>query len=186
MTVEEIKKNYTDPLSSEDVRIILKISKRKASWLLQNGYIKCFDSGKKTRRFTVMVNDLIDYIERVESGKLIIPSAGGLFTAKETATHLDVVAFPKNLPNDFRKWLEKEWRKEKDALIQVDIVKLTGYAEKTIRRWVARGDLTCIQVPGGYVIPKSSLIDYYCGKGYQTLEKSEKHIELLKKYYKMC
>lgn len=185
MTLDEIRKNYTDPLSSEDVRVILKISKRKASWLLQNGYIKCFDSGKKTRRFTVLLDDLIAYIEQVESGKLIIPSSGGLFTAKETSTHLDVVAFPKNPPPDFKGWLEKEWADEKDALLQVDIAELTGYAEKTIRRWVARGDLMCVKTQSGNVIPKKSVIDYYCGKGYQTLEKCPKHIDLLKKYYKI-
>jgi hypothetical protein len=185
MTIDEIRKNYTDPLSSEDVRVILKISKRKASWLLQNGYIKCFDSGKKTRRFTVMIDDLIRYIEQVESGDLIVPSSGGMFTAKETKSHLDVVSFPKNLPVDFRDWLEEEWTDEKDALMQVDIAEMTGYAEKTIRRWVARGDLMCVETQSGNVIPKKSVIDYYCGKGYQTLEKCPKHIDLLKKYFKM-
>ena len=134
MTIDEIRKKYTDTLSAEDVRVILKISKRKASWLLQNGYIKCFDSGKKTRRFTVMIDDLIKYIEQVESGELIVPSSGGVFTAKETQSHLAVVMFPKNLPSDFRGWLEKEWADEKDALIQADIVQLTGYAEHTSNR----------------------------------------------------
>ena len=39
ITVNEIKENYPESISSEQLRIILGISKRKCSWMLQNGVI---------------------------------------------------------------------------------------------------------------------------------------------------
>ena len=42
---------YPEVISKEQVYRICHISKRKATWLLENGIIPCKDSGKKTRRF---------------------------------------------------------------------------------------------------------------------------------------
>ena len=46
--IKEIKSNYPEILSLDQVRSILRISKRKAAWLLQNGHIKCHIGEKKT------------------------------------------------------------------------------------------------------------------------------------------
>ncbi|MBQ1997977.1 MAG: helix-turn-helix domain-containing protein, partial [Spirochaetales bacterium] len=54
---------YGDILSGEQVRRILHISKRKCAWLLNNGYIKCKNSRKKSRKYTVLKSDLIEFIE---------------------------------------------------------------------------------------------------------------------------
>lgn len=185
ITAAELRKQYTNPLSSEDIRVILKISKRKASWLLQNGYIKCYDSGKQTRRYSVMIDDLIEYIEKVESGELIVNIPAREFNNKEAQTHRDSTAFPKNLPADFKEWLIKEWKNLDDALSRKQVMDITGYSEKTLTRWLREGKLVSIPVQNRVVIPKSYLIDFMCGEVYNSKQKSPQHIELLKKYYKM-
>lgn len=53
---------YPDILTLSDITKILKISKRKAAWMLQNGYIKNINSGKKTRQYQVRINDLFEYM----------------------------------------------------------------------------------------------------------------------------
>ena len=50
-------------LSGEQVRRVLHIGKRKCAWILNNGFIKCQISDKKTRKYTVFKDDLIAYIE---------------------------------------------------------------------------------------------------------------------------
>ena len=52
-----------EKLSAEEICKILNISKRKCAWMLQNGMIPCKDSGKKTRRYTVLRKDLDAYIK---------------------------------------------------------------------------------------------------------------------------
>ena len=51
---------YPEVISKEQVYRICHISKRKATWLLENGIIPCKDSGKKTRRFQVRTIDVIN------------------------------------------------------------------------------------------------------------------------------
>ena len=52
-----------EKLSAEQICKILHISKRKCAWMLQNGMIPCKDTGKKTRRYTVLRKDLDEYIK---------------------------------------------------------------------------------------------------------------------------
>ena len=53
-------------LYAEEVCKILHISKRKCSWMLQNGSIPCKDTGKKTHRYLVLRHDLDEYIKDSE------------------------------------------------------------------------------------------------------------------------
>ena len=183
MTYDEIKTNYSDPLTLENVRVILKISKRKAAWLLQNQYIKCIDTGKNTRRYTIKIDDLIEYMQNVESGELIVPTVSGMFNAHDAKSHLDSTVFPKNLPDDFEKWLEKKWENQSGALTIKDITELTGYSQRSIVRWLAEGRISRVIIPDGFVIPKKYVINYLSGDGYKITQKSYKHIILLKKYF---
>ena len=57
---------YPEVISKEQVYRICHISKRKATWLLENGIIPCKDSGKKTRRFQVRTIDVINYLLTLE------------------------------------------------------------------------------------------------------------------------
>ena len=63
MTVNNIRTQYGDLLSGEQVRQILHISKRKCTWILEHGYIPCSDTGGKTRRFAVRAEDLAAYMD---------------------------------------------------------------------------------------------------------------------------
>ena len=48
MTANEIVSAYPKTINSEQLRIILGISKRKCAWMLQNGVIPCKDTKKKS------------------------------------------------------------------------------------------------------------------------------------------
>lgn len=50
---------YPEKISQDQLYRICRISKRKATWLLENGYIPCEDTGKKTRRFKIQITDVI-------------------------------------------------------------------------------------------------------------------------------
>ena len=65
MTANEIISAYPETINSEQLRIILGISKRKCAWMLQNGVIPCKDTEKKTRRYTIEITDVIHYVNTV-------------------------------------------------------------------------------------------------------------------------
>ena len=73
MTTQEkkaLRAQYPKKLTLDNVRCISHIGKRKASWLLANGYIKCKNNGKKTRQYSIHIKDLFTYIDTAESNLL--------------------------------------------------------------------------------------------------------------------
>ena len=73
MTEKEIRSKYKEPLTLSNVREILRISKVSATWLLQSGYLKCEIKGTKMHQYSVAIDDLVEYINKTESGELIVP-----------------------------------------------------------------------------------------------------------------
>lgn len=60
----DLKGRYPEDLTLNEMRTILHISKRKASYMLKNGYMPCEDSGKKPPNFRVKLKDVISYLKR--------------------------------------------------------------------------------------------------------------------------
>lgn len=65
-----LSEQYPDIISAEQLYRICHISKRKATWLLEHGVIPCQDSGKKTRRFKIRLEDVITYLRLQETNQL--------------------------------------------------------------------------------------------------------------------
>ncbi len=183
MTPEMIRKDYPEIISSEQVRQILGISKRKASWLLNNGHIPCQISKKETRKYKIKRDDLIAYLSDREKHpeKYIVPK--GVFSTAKT-TQRKEEGFPMVLPQDFREWLETEWQKLPDVLTAEKIEKRTGYSKKTILRWMRTKRLECVVLPNDFVTTKEWLVDFYCGQGYEPRYMCEKHKKLVRRYLK--
>ena len=83
---EQLQNTYPPILSLENIRVILRISKRKAAWMLHNGYIKCTINEKKTRNYQIKIEDLFEYIDKAESLDPSIQFPSGLFSSRKTKT----------------------------------------------------------------------------------------------------
>ena len=180
MTANEIVSAYPKTINSEQLRIILGISKRKCAWMLQNGVIPCKDSKKKTRRYTVEITDVIHYVNTVSENPhaYFIPP---IFSAKKSTSE---IRYPNELREDFSEWLIKRWCHRKDTLTPKEIEKLLGYEHESIRRWINRGHLKCVKAQGEEIIAKEWLISFLSDYGFKIAKKSEKHKELLNEYLK--
>ncbi len=186
MTIrEEIRSNYPKVLSLESIRCILHISKRKAKWMLENGIIKCENNGKKTRQYKVTVDDLLEYLDKLEQGDPSVMTPVGKFNAKQPKGHRPpIIPILMTLPpDDFRLWLEDEWYKEPDLLRISEISRLTGYHENTIQRWIRDKRIRAVWTQQVLISSKTWLIDFYCNDAYQIVQKNDAHTTLMKRYY---
>lgn len=183
MTLEMIRTEYPEILSSEQIRQILGISKRKASWLLNNGHIPCQISEKETRKYKIQREDLIAYLNDREKHpeKYMVPK--GAFSTAKTMQQKEE-GFPMVLPQDFRKWLEDEWCNLPDVLTADKIEKRTGYTKKTVLRWMRSKRLKCVVMPHDLVTTKEWLVEFYCCAGYEPRYMCEKHKKLVRRYLK--
>lgn len=175
-------------LSGEQVRLALHISKRKCAWMLNNGFIKCQNTGKRTRKYTVLKEDLLTYVEdsAKHPEKYVTPYAE-FSTAKYSCNRKPrprKTGFPSSLPSDFRLWLEQEFETVPDALTVPQVIAATGYADNTVNRWLRQGHLKSVQTQTTKIIAKQWLIDFYCSYGYTISQMSDKHIKLMQKFFK--
>ena len=185
---EEIRSNYPETLNLENIRCILGFSKRKTAWMLQNGIIKCEISEKKTKQYTVRVDDLFEYLDKVEQADPSVKMPVGRFTSrkskpeKTSETSIHPVLY--NRPSeDFRLWLEDEWYAEPDLLYSNDVSRITGYAKTSVNRWMEKKTLRTVKAQSGVFTTKTWLVDFYCEHAYGIVMKSDAHIELLTRYY---
>jgi hypothetical protein len=147
---EQLQNTYPPILSLENIRVILRISKRKAAWMLHNGYIKCTINEKKTRNYQIKIEDLFEYIDKAESLDPSIQFPSGLFSSRKTKTHREessVIApciIHQKPSDDFRDWISDEWYDIEEMLPLKDVPKLIGYNEKTIQRWAHQKSLKTV------------------------------------------
>lgn len=188
---EEIRSTYPEILSLESIRCILRISKRKAAWMLQHGIIKCEISEKQTKRYRVKMQDLFEYLDKYEKGDPSVLTPVGRFNAKKPKKPqkprvpkevVPPIMFVKP-PEDFRLWLEDEWYKESDLLLTQDVGRITGYDRHTIQRWLLEKRIRSERTQNQLISTKTWLIDFYCEDAYQIVRKSDTHIDLMKRYY---
>ena len=178
------KTKKTEKLSAEQICKILHISKRKCAWMLQNGMIPCKDSGKKTRRYTVLRKDLDAYIKdsTEHPEKYFIPVT---FTSNNPRKREPdkYYLYPHQVPEDFRPWLDDLWYDLPDVITPKDVETILGYEHESVRQWINRGWLRITKAHNFEIVPREWLIDFTCDYAFCIIKKSKTHRELLDKYF---
>ena len=72
--IDHLKSTYPEVISSDQLYKICRSSKRTVRYYLENNFIPCIDSGKKTRRYQIRLDDVIAFLfEREENPALYKP-----------------------------------------------------------------------------------------------------------------
>ena len=182
--------NLPQVLSGEQVRCALHISKRKCAWLLNNGYIKCKNSGKKSRKYTVLKSDLIEFIEDSQRcpEKYVLPCGEFSSGSKKVSTGIaSQIRLPAPLPDidvdAFREWLTTKFSRLPDALSVQEVADTTGYNKHSVERWIRNGHLKCVNVQGEVkIVSKAWLVEFYCKYGLGIVRKSKEHARMMRKF----
>jgi len=172
---------YPEKICQDQFYRICHISKRKAMWLLENGYIPCEDTGKKTRRFKIRITDVIEYLTRLEDSPESLLTPPGIFSSGIKYRPKNKVVEPID-SDKFMKMLKKRWSSFPDALTVSDVIKMTGYCQTTISEWISKEKLFGVWYRNKYLIPKDCLIEYMATKAHRITQKSKKHMSLIRKF----
>lgn len=168
---EAIRKAYPPIISSEQLRILLHVSKRRCVWLMKN-YIPHTDNGAKTRRYTIRLEDAISFIKEYERSPDSFAAPIGQFNSKP-------FIMPKVDIETLRLNLENEWFDAPLILDPVTVSRLTHYSDTAVNHWLDKGKLSSVLTQNGRVTSREWLIDFFCGKAMRIVRKNEWHIEML-------
>lgn len=179
MDYEKLGEEYPETITMEQFYRIAHISKRKASWLLINGIVPCEDSGKKTRRFKIRLDDVIEYLQKVQSGTLDVSIPRGIFasgaTNKPPREYMDC--------DELKRQLLADWYDAPDMLTIKQASEISGYVGTSILRWISRGQVKGILYHERYLVSKESLADFLSSKdGQDIVQKSELHQGVIEEF----
>ena len=149
----DLRQKYPAVISSEQLSKICHISKCKAKWLLENGVIPCVDTGKKTWRFRISIDAVIDYLAKRDASSLTVAAPSGMFSSKpyqKPASPVDLAAL--------REYTKRLWRNEPDVLTVEEASRVSGFSKDTIYHWIHKERLMSIRYMGRHIIPKDELI----------------------------
>lgn len=173
---------YPEVITMDQLYRICHISKRKARWLLENGVISCKDSGKKTRRFKIKLEDVIEFLELRDAGFLNDMMPVGIFSSKgygypprQSRTRLD--------NGVLQVFLLDRWVDSPDMLTVPQTAALCGYSAATIERWFQKDLLVGIHYRGMILLSKESLAEWLASDEGQNIQrKSVVHQELIEEF----
>lgn len=175
MDYEKLREEYPETITMEQFYRIAHISKRKASWLLTNGIVPCEDSGKQTRRFKIRLDDVIEYLQKVQG--VSIPN--GIFasgaSSKPPREYLDC--------DELKEQFLADWYDAPDMLTIKQASEISGYVGTSILRWVNRKQVKGVLYHERYLVSKESLADFLSSKGGQDIvQKSELHRDMIEEF----
>ena len=164
----KIKANYPEKIGLEQMRVICHISKKTARYLLTSGLVPCIDTGKKTRQYIINTKDVITYLKKRQSQPEKFSAPTGYYSASwnkgdkpKTLTlrewaNLDTAKSRKK----FQDFLTLKTQPYSDVLSVAEASRFTGYHHNTLTNWCHNGYIRYFEISGGYMIPKSCLLNF--------------------------
>lgn len=183
--IEIIRKNYPKFVSKDQVYRICHVSKATALFLLQSGLIPCTDSGKKTRRYRVRLDDVIEYLLNREIDPIAYKPPEGYYINKShpVSPHHKRARIPPELLPGARYFFEEKMQKYDDVMTTAEVAKFLGYSKKTVVSWYECKEIKCFLIKGKLMFPKEYLLNFIVSdRCNDILLKSNRHVAMIKEY----
>lgn len=175
-TYQKLCMEYPEKISKEQLYKICHISKRKASYLLENGLILCQDSGKMTRKYTIALKDVATFIDARKTNPMRFDMPPSLRT-KRKSTYSRIQFESDDFFCALRTFYTDVLAANDGLLSVADVCAQTGYGRSTVINWLTKGLLQSLFIRNHYHIPQKYLIDFLASKYYWRIgQKSQKHI----------
>ena len=179
-TIDYLKTTYPDVITKDQFYQICHISKKTASYLLDNGLVPCTNSGKQTRKYKIRLDDVIAFLDAREKKPSAFKAPDNFYKGRVYNLYgISINRLSKN--KDFlRTFLKKQIANYDDVISPSMASEITGYSTKTITFWCEERKIKSFNIFNRIKIPKEYLIDFLASdEGLLISKKSKKHIELL-------
>lgn len=159
---EKLKKQYPEYISLDQLYGICRIAKRSARYLVEHGIIPAVDTGRKTWRYKIAIDDVITYLHRREQlGTMIPPGASSSRSMQLRRPRLSFVeVITPGSTDEVLRYFEHICENYNDVLTVLEIVEITGLNKKTILLFLKEGAIKSLASSPRYIIPKTYLLEF--------------------------
>lgn len=160
---ESLKEQYPEYVSLDQFFRICRIAKRSALYLIQHDIVPAIDTGKRTWRYKIAIDDVITYLRRREQLGSMIP-AGAVSSrpksnsAKSRKSFSDFIR--PGMEGRVAEYFAFVYAEYPDVLTVQDIVEMTGISSRTVMKWIRSGEIETLRVGVRYIVPKECLLTF--------------------------
>lgn len=161
---EALKEQYPEYISLDQLYRICKIAKRSARYLITHEIIPAIDTGRKTWRYRIAIDDVITYLRRREKrGNMIPPgvltSHHGNKQTKNARKSFSQLITP-GREFEVTEYFNYIYADYEEILTTADVVEMTGLNKSTVLKLAKAGVIKFLTDSPRYLIPKQCLIDF--------------------------
>lgn len=173
-----LRDQYPEYVTENQLYKICHIAKRSAKYLLDNGIIPCENSGKKTRKYKIALNDIINYlVMRDKTQNSMIPR--GCMNSKckkprPPRVTLAAILSP-NSEGELRKYFEYIYADYPDVVSSHDVADMTGLSKKTVLEFLNKGEIQALLISSKYFIPKEFVLAFVISPRYINMKSNSAH-----------
>jgi hypothetical protein len=182
---ESLRKQYPEYISLDHLHRICRIAKRSARYLVENGIIPATDTGRKTWRWEIAIDDVIEYLRRRDKVGSMIPT--GAVNSKKNKNYAtgNRSSFGQIVqPGQERtvaQYFAHICAEYCDVLSTDDIADIIGLQKNSILRLLKAGHIKSLVSSPRYIIPKPYLLEFVKTKRFLEIRTSSvQFVKLLK------
>ena len=161
---EKLKNRYPAHISLDQLRIICKISKRSARQLVANGIIPAIDTGRKTWKYKISIDDVIEYLRRRNCKGSMIPieTTSSREPRTDKRSYSQIVARGKE--REVAKYFAEVYADYPDVLSTDDMAAMVGMHKKSFMRLLKDGHIKVLASSPKYIVPKVYFWEYIASR----------------------
>ena len=163
---DKLREQYPEYISLDQLYQICHIAKRSAVYLISNGIIPAIDTGKRTWRYQIAIDDVIHYLRRREQWGSMIPSGAVSSRPQSAKSHRTSLSFAVK-PGDEQEvhnYFEQLYADTEDVFSVPEITILTGLSHRTVLLMLRDGGIKSIGNSPKYIVPKQYLLEFVSSK----------------------
>lgn len=179
--IDCLKSTYPEVISSNQLYKICRSSKRTARYYLENNFIPCIDSGKKTRRYKIRLDDVIAFLIAREENPILYKPHQNYYAGQKPSVRIKVEKKINHTDYDLLREFWIEYLAEcEDVITPKDVTEILGYSYKTVSKWCTEETLKSFLIYNRFMIPKEYLINFLASeRATKISKKSDKHLEIM-------
>ena len=160
-------------ISLEQLYKMLHISKRKASWMLNNGIIPCRIRPTATHRYIIRLEDVEIFLQNQRKARreeIPVGISGAKPRKREVLLNrrsVDTVTIAEcyiTLADDckeaFRAHVENRLRYTADAFVIDTAAEIIGYSRGMVLSHIQQKHIDAVRISGKYIISKAAIVDF--------------------------
>jgi hypothetical protein len=160
-----LKEQYPEYISLDQLSVICKIAKRSAKYLVEQGIIPAEDTGKKTWRYKIALDDVITYLRSREQVGSMIPvgrlkSRTGIDNRKFSNRKCFAQLVKPGMESEVAAYFNYIFADYDELLTAADIIDMTGLDRSTVLKLLKKGEIKSIMARPKYLVPKPYLLEF--------------------------